>query len=218
MKTDEIYLKYDSIAGEFIKSYEYPYMALADIKQFIIDTGNKLGEDYKKVGEDVWIHKSVEVSNTASIKGPCIIDENAEIRQCAYIRGAVIIGKGCVVGNSCELKNSILFDGAKTPHFNYIGDSILGCGAHFGAGSLTSNVKSDNSNVAIKGKDYIIETGKRKVGAFVGDNVEIGCNCVLNPGAVIGPNTRVYPLTSVRGVIPSNSIVKDMDNIVVINK
>ncbi len=217
MKTKEIYLNFNSLAGDFVKSYEYPYMALADIKSFILELGSNLGEDFLKIADDVWIHQSVTIPITATIIGPCIIDENTEVRPGAYIRGAVLVGKGCVVGNSCELKNSILFDGAKTPHYNYIGDSILGNGAHFGAGSLTSNVKSDNSNVVIKGKDYQIETGRRKVGAFVGDNVEIGCNCVLNPGTVIGPNSRVYPLTSVRGVIPANSIVKNMDNIVIKN-
>lgn len=217
MKTSELYQTNNSIAYDFLQKYEYPYMALSDIKDFILEKGATLGEDFLKIEDDVWVHNSVKVALTASITGPCIIDEGAEIRQSAFIRGSVIVGKNAVVGNSCELKNAILFDSVQVPHFNYIGDSILGYKAHFGAGSLTSNVKSDKTNVVIKNCTERLETGRKKVGAFVGDNVEIGCNSVLNPGTVIGVNSRVYPLTSVRGVIPANSIVKNPNNIVKID-
>ncbi len=214
MKNNEIFISNNSIAIELIRKYEYPYMILKYIKDYVIELGNKLSKDYEKVGEDVWIHKSAKISPTASITGPVIIDEEAEIRQCAFIRGAVIIGKNCVVGNSCEIKNAILFDNVQVPHFNYVGDSILGYKSHMGCGSITSNVKSDKSNVVMKTSNGSVETGLKKVGAFLGDNVEIGCNSVLNPGTVVGPNTNVYPLTSVRGEIPANSIVKAMNNIV----
>ena len=185
-----------------------------EIKDYIITIGNKLDNNYLKQDENIWIHKSAKVETTAKIIGPCIIDENAEIRHCAFIRGGVIIGKNTVLGNSCEIKNSILFDNVQVPHFNYIGDSILGTHAHMGAGSITSNVKSDKKPVKIKGINKTIETDLKKVGSFLGDNVEVGCNSVLNPGTIIGPNTNVYPLTSVRGVIPKNSIVKSTNNII----
>ena len=164
--------------------------------------------------DNIWIHKNAHVFESAYIMGPCIIDDGAEIRHCAFIRGGVIIGKNSVLGNSCEAKNAILFDNVQVPHFNYVGDSILGSHAHMGAGSITSNVKSDKKLVVIKSGDEVLETGIKKVGAFLGDNVEIGCNCVLNPGTFIGPNSRIYPLTSVRGVIKENSIVKSMNIIV----
>ena len=218
MKTNELFLTDNSIAIDLIRKYEYPHEVLPHIKDYILELGNTLSSDYKLVDENVWIHKTVMVAPTASIKGPTIIDEGAEIRQCAFIRGGVIVGKNSVVGNSCELKNCILFDNVQVPHYNYVGDSILGYKSHMGAGSITSNVKSDKTNVVIKSDNENLETGLRKVGAFLGDNVEIGCNSVLNPGTVIGPNSRVYPLTSVRGVIPSDSIVKSMTNIVVIKK
>ena len=218
MKTNELFLTDNSIAIDLIRKYEYPHEVLPHIKDYILELGKTLSSDYKLVDENVWIHKTVMVAPTASIKGPTIIDEGAEIRQCAFIRGGVIVGKNSVVGNSCELKNCILFDNVQTPHYNYVGDSILGYKSHMGAGSITSNVKSDKTNVVIKSDNENLETGLRKVGAFLGDNVEIGCNSVLNPGTVIGQNSRVYPLTSVRGVIPSDSIVKSMTNIVVIKK
>lgn len=214
MKTEEIFININTIAKDLIKRYEYPYQILPNIKEYIIELGNTLDDDYIKKEDNIWIHKTANVSETAKIIEPCIIDENAEVRHCAFIRGSVIIGKESVLGNSCEIKNAILFDNVQVPHFNYIGDSILGYHSHMGAGSITSNVKSDKKLVIIKDKENKIETNLKKVGAFLGDYVEVGCNSVLNPGTVIGPNTNIYPLTSVRGVIPKNSIVKDMKNII----
>ena len=170
-------------------------------------------DKFDKKGDNIWIAKNAKIAPTASITGPTIIDENAEIRHCAFIRGKVIVGKNTVVGNSVELKNSILFNNTQVPHYNYVGDSILGYKAHMGAGSITSNVKSDKTNVVIKGKENI-ETNIRKVGAFLGDGVEVGCNSVLNPGTIIGKNTNIYPLSCVRGVIPQNSIYKNQNEIV----
>lgn len=213
MKNNEIFLSNNSIAIELIRAYENPFAVLPNIKEYIIKLGETLGTDYVKPKDDIWIHKTAKVAPNASITGPCIIDENAEIRHCAFIRGGAIIGKNSVLGNSCEIKNSILFDNVQVPHFNYVGDSILGEHSHMGAGSITSNVKSDKTLVVIKEGDNIIETNLKKVGAFLGDNVEVGCNSVLNPGTIIGPNSRVYPLTSVRGVVKPNSIVKSMNNI-----
>ena len=214
MKTKEIYISDNSIAIDLIRKYEYPHMILPNIGSYIIDLGNKLSDDYVLIGENIWIHKSANVFASALIIGPCIIDEGAEVRHGAFIRGNVIVGKNSVVGNSSEIKNAILFDTVQVPHFNYVGDSILGYGSHMGAGSISSNVKSDKTNVVIKnGKDRI-ETNLKKVGVFLGDNVEIGCNAVLNPGTIIGPNTSVYPLVSVRGIIGNNMIVKSMDKIV----
>jgi len=214
MKTNDIFLSDNSIAIDLIRKYEYPYMILPNICNYIINLGDKLSADYILKGDNIWIHKTASVSDTASITGPCIIDEGASIRHSAFIRGNAIVGKHSVLGNSCEIKNSILFDNVEVPHFNYVGDSILGYSSHMGAGSITSNIKSDKKNVVIKNGDEKTPTNLRKVGAFLGDNVEIGCNAVLNPGTIIGPNTSVYPLVSVRGVIPGNSIVKSMDNIV----
>lgn len=214
MKTNEIFLSDNSIAINLIRKYEYPYMILSNINSYIIELGKTLNSDYILKGENIWIHKSASIADSSKIIGPCIIDEGAEIRHSAYIRGSVIVGKKSVVGNSCEIKNSILFDNATVPHFNYVGDSILGFHSHMGAGAITSNVKSDRKNIVIKNKNENIETHLKKVGAFLGDYVEIGCNSVLNPGCIIGPNTNVYPLTSVRGVVSSNMIVKSMDNII----
>lgn len=214
MKTEEIFININTIAKELIKRYEYPYQILPNIKEYIIELGNTLDDNYIKKEDNIWIHKTANVSETAKIIEPCIIDENAEVRHCAFIRGSAIIGKESVLGNSCEIKNAILFDNVQVPHFNYIGDSILGYHSHMGAGSITSNVKSDKKLVIIKDKENKIETNLKKVGAFLGDYVEVGCNSVLNPGTVIGPNTNIYPLTSVRGVIPKNSVVKDMKNII----
>ncbi len=214
MKTKDIFISDNSIAISLIKKYEYPYMVLPEIKDYIINLGKTLPKEYELLGDNIWIHKTAKIANTASITGPCIIDENAQIRHCAFIRGAVIIGKNSILGNSCEIKNAILFDNVEVPHFNYVGDSILGYASHMGAGSITSNIKSDKKNIVIKNQEMKLETNLRKVGAFLGDNVEIGCNTVLNPGTIVGPNTNVYPLVSVRGVIPGNSIVKSMDNIV----
>lgn len=214
MKNKDLFKIGHSIAYKYIEKYVYPYEVLPNIKDIILEIGNKLDDNYIKLENNVWIHKSAKVSNSAIINGPCIIDENTELRPGAYVRGNAIIGKNCVFGNSCEIKNSILFDNVQVPHFNYVGDSILGNFSHMGAGSITSNVKSDKSLVVIKNNEEKQITNLKKVGAFLGDYVEIGCNSVLNPGTVILPNTSVYPLTSVRGVIPENSIVKSMNEIV----
>ncbi len=214
MKTKDIFKSSESIAYDFIISFEYPFEVLKNIKDYIIKLGNSLGEDYKLVNENIWIHKNAKVSDSAEIHGPCIIDDGAEIRCNSFIRGSAIIGKNVVFGNSCEIKNAILFDNVQVPHFSYVGDSILGAHSHMGAGSIISNLKSDKKNIIIKNGTEEIVTGLRKIGAFLGDNVEIGCNSVLNPGTIILPNTNVYPLTSVRGVIPGDSIVKSMDKII----
>lgn len=198
-----------TLAAELLKSKTYPWEALKEIKDFILSIGATLSPDiYEKKGENIWIAKSATVAPSASITGPCIIGENTEVRHCAFIRGNALIGNGCVVGNSTEIKNSILFDGVQVPHYNYIGDSILGYKAHTGAGAITSNVKSDKTPVKIKYGDSAIETGLKKFGAMLGDNVEIGCGSVLNPGTVIGKNSIVYPLSSVRGFIKTDSIYK----------
>jgi len=200
--------------NEYCDGYNNYWELLKDLKNIIINIGNNLDKNkYDEVKMNIWISKTAKVDCTARIVGPCIIDDDSEIRFNAYIRGNVIIGKGCVVGNSSEIKNSVLFDEAKIPHFNYIGDSILGYKSHFEAGSLTSNVKSDKSfvNVILNGNKY--STNMRKIGAVVGDNVEIGCNAVLTPGTIVGRNSTIYPLTLVRGEISSNKIVKSMNEI-----
>lgn len=214
MKNKDLFLQNESIAYDFIMEYVYPWEVLKNIKNYIIELGNTLNDDFEKIGEDVWIHKNASVSESAEIHGPCIIDDGAEIRHSAFIRGSVIIGKNSVFGNSCEIKNAILFDNVQVPHFSYVGDSILGSHSHMGASSIISNLKSDKKNIVIKCDNELVETGLRKIGAFLGDNVEVGCGCVLNPGTIIMPNSNVYPLTSVRGVIPSSVIVKNMENIV----
>lgn len=214
MKTKEIFITSESIADDFVKSFEYPFEVLPKIKSYILELGSTLNSDFKKLGEDIWIHKNASISESAEIHGPCIIDAGAEIRHSAFIRGSVIIGKNSVLGNSCEIKNAIMYDNVQVPHFSYVGDSILGSYSHMGASSIISNLKSDKKNIIIKYNDEVLETNMRKIGAFLGDNVEVGCGCVLNPGTIIMPNTNVYPLTSVRGVIPSNMIVKSMQNIV----
>ena len=187
---------------------------IKELKMFIINLGISLDDNYTKVGEDIWISKSAKVDASATIIGPCIIDHNTEIRKNAFIRGSVIVGKNCVIGNSCELKNALIFDNCQIPHFNYIGDSIMGYHSHIGAGVIVTNLKSDKSNVVIKGKDFRIETGLRKMGTIIGNYVEVGCNSTMFPGTVIYPNTIIYPLTRVRGIIPKNSIVKDENSIV----
>lgn len=208
----ELYDLTRTLAGEYLGGFTYPWEALGGIKELILSLGENLGEEYEEVKKNVWVHRTAIVAPTAFIVAPCIIGAETEVRHCAFIRGSALIGKNCVVGNSTELKNVILFDGVQVPHYNYVGDSILGYKAHMGAGAITSNVKADKKNVVISG-DERIETGLKKVGAFLGDNAEIGCNCVLNPGTVIGARTSVYPLTSVRGVIPNDSIVKSADRI-----
>ena len=203
----ELYDLGHSKAGEYLGGFMYPWEALGGIKMLIVELGSKLGEEYTEVAPQVWVHKTAKVAPTAFLGAPCIIGENTEVRHGAFIRGSALVGDGCVVGNSVELKNVILFDGVQVPHYNYVGDSILGYKAHMGAGSITSNVKSDKSLVVIHG-DTEIPTGIKKVGAMLGDFVEVGCNSVLNPGTVIGKCANVYPLSCVRGVIPENSIYK----------
>ena len=209
-KIQNLYNLEETIAKELLEKYTYPWEVLPKIEEFIIKLGESLNkEPYEKIGENIWVAKSAKIAKTASITGPVIIDENAEIRHCAFIRGKAIIGKNSVVGNSTELKNVILFNNVQVPHYNYVGDSILGYKAHMGAGSITSNVKSDKKLVVIKNNSNKIETKMKKVGAMIGDNVEIGCGSVLNPGTVIGRNTNIYPLSSVRGVIPENCVLKN---------
>ena len=215
MKIEELFNLNETIAKDLLRSEKYPWEILPKISDYILEIGPKLDKNiFEKKGENIWIAKSAKIAPSSSITGPVIIDENAEIRHCAFIRGKAIIGKNAVVGNSTELKNCILFNNVQVPHYNYVGDSILGFKAHMGAGSITSNVKSDKTNVQIKGAD-IIETSLRKVGAFLGDGVEVGCNSVLNPGTVIGRNSNVYPLSCVRGIIPENSIYKSKNEIVI---
>ena len=205
----------ETIAREYLEGFEYPWEALKGIGDLIVRLGQSLPEDiYKEIRENVWAAESAEIFNSAYIKGPCIIGENTEVRHCAFIRGNALVGNDCVVGNSTELKNVILFNHVQVPHYNYVGDSILGAYAHMGAGSITSNVKSDKENVVIKNGTERIETGIKKIGAFLGDHVEIGCGSVLNPGSIIGKNSMVYPLSSVRGVVPENSIYKGRGEIV----
>lgn len=214
-KIENLYNLKETIAEKIFEGATYPWEVLPKIGDFIIELGNTLNpEEYNKVGEDVWIAKSATVAPTAYIKGPAIIGKNAEIRHCAFIRGKAIVGEGAVVGNSTELKNVILFNKVQVPHYNYVGDSILGYKAHMGAGSITSNVKSDKKLVVVKDDKEKIETGLKKFGAMLGDEVEVGCGSVLNPGTVIGKNTNIYPLSSVRKVIPSNSIYKNQNEIV----
>lgn len=207
-----------SIAGEYLAQFTYPWEALGGISDFIREIGPKLDpEVYEKRGEDIWVAKSATIAPTASLNGPLIIDEDVEVRQCAFIRGSAIVGKGSVVGNSTELKNVIIFNSVQVPHYNYVGDSILGYKSHMGAGSITSNVKSDKTLVVVKDKfnsGEEIETGRKKFGAMLGDHVEVGCNSVLNPGTVIGRDCNVYPLSSVRGVIPAEHIFKDAQHVV----
>ena len=214
-KIINLYSLDETIAKELLLKYTYPWEVLPHIEEFILEIGKTLPkEEYKKVGEDVWIHKTANVYDTSYIKGPAIICKDAEIRHCAFIRGKAIVGEGAVVGNSTELKNVILFNRVQVPHYNYIGDSILGYKSHMGAGSITSNVKSDKTLVVVKSKKEKIETGLKKMGAMLGDKVEVGCGSVLNPGTIIGKNTNIYPLSSVRGVIPENSIYKTKTEVI----
>lgn len=204
----------ETIAKDIFTDIKYPWEALGMISDFIIKLGQSLPDsEYDRRGENIWISKSAKIYDTAHIEGPVIICEGAEIRHCAFIRGKAVVGANAVVGNSTELKNVILFNGVQVPHYNYVGDSILGYKSHMGAGSITSNVKSDKTLVKVKSEKEIMETGLKKFGAILGDHVEVGCNSVLNPGTVIGRNTNIYPLSSVRGVIPENSIYKNSENI-----
>ena len=205
----------ETIAAGIFEGVVYPWEVLGKIGDYIVELGNTLSlDEYDKVGENVWIAKSAKVAPTAFVNGPCIIDKGAEVRHCAFIRGNAIIGQGAVVGNSTELKNVLLFNKVQVPHYNYVGDSILGFKAHMGAGSITSNVKSDKSLVTIKAPDAPIETGIKKIGAILGDNVEVGCGSVLNPGTIIGKNSNIYPLSSVRGYVNAGSIYKKQGEIV----
>lgn len=211
----ELYDLTETAAKPLLESVTYPWEALPKIKDFIIELGNSLDpEEYEKRGENIWIHKSATVFDSAYIAGPCIIGKDTEVRQCAFIRGSALVGDNCVVGNSTELKNVIIFNNVQVPHYNYVGDSILGFHSHMGAGSITSNVKSDKTLVHVKGADFDIATGMKKFGAMLSDYVEVGCNSVLNPGTVIGSHSNIYPLSRVRGYVPSNSIYKDQNDIV----
>ncbi len=203
-----------TIAAPYLSGFTYPWEALKGIKEFILELGPTLGDDYEEVSENVWVHKTAKVFPSAYLGAPCIIGPETEVRHCAFIRGSALVGANCVVGNSVELKNVILFDNVQTPHYNYVGDSILGYCSHMGAGSITSNVKSDKTLVVVHNGTENIETGIKKFGAMLGDHVEVGCNSVLNPGSVIGRNCNIYPTSCVRGVVPENSIFKDSGDII----
>ena len=196
-----------TLAASYLARFTYPWEALKGIKDMILALGETLNEDYTELSEHVWVHNTAKIAPTAFLGAPCIIGAGTEVRHCAFVRGSALVGENCVVGNSVELKNVILFDNVQTPHYNYVGDSILGYKSHMGAGSITSNVKSDKTLVVIRGEEPM-ETGQKKVGAMLGDFVEVGCNSVLNPGTVIGRNASIYPLSCVRGVVPADSIYK----------
>ncbi len=204
-----------SIAGRYLAEYEYPYLALPHIKDIITDIQKNLPEDYIKIKDGVFAHKTAVIAPNAYIGAPTVICAGAEIRHCAFIRGSALIGEGAVVGNSTEVKNAIIFDKVQIPHFNYVGDSILGYKSHMGAGAVTSNVKSDKTNVTLKTDGGKTETGLRKFGAILGDHVEVGCNSTLNPGTIVGRNTNIYPNSCVRGIIAADSIYKSRENIVI---
>ena len=209
LKIENLYSLEHTLAKPLLEKLDYPWEALSGIKDFILELGKKLSEDeYNQPEENVWIHKSAKVFSSAYIAGPAIIGPDTEVRQCAFIRGNALVGSGCVIGNSTELKNVIIFDNVQVPHYNYVGDSILGYKSHMGAGSITSNVKSDKTHVHVKGDSFDIDTGLKKFGAMLGDFVEVGCNSVLNPGTVIGAHTNIYPLSPVRGYVPAHSIYK----------
>lgn len=214
-RIENLYNLEQTIAKDIFEGVTYPWEVLPKIEEFIISLGKTLDKnEYEEKGENIWIAKSAKVAPTAYIAGPAIIGKNAEIRHCAFVRGKAIVGEGAVVGNSTELKNVILFNKVQVPHYNYVGDSILGYKSHMGAGSITSNVKSDKKLVIVKNGKKQIETGLKKFGAMIGDEVEVGCNSVLNPGTVIGKHTNIYPLSSVRGVVPEHSIYKNQKEIV----
>lgn len=210
MNIEKLYNLNETIAKDYLLNYDVPWKVLPNIKNIILEIGKTISDDYIKIDENIWISKTAYIEKTVLIKGPCIIGHNSEIRHCAYIRENVLIGNNCIVGNSVELKNVILFNDVSIPHYNYVGDSILGYKVHMGALSITSNVKGNKSLVKINN----IDTGLKKVGAFLGDYAEIGCSCVLNPGTIIGKNTQVYPLNSVREIISENSIYKNYKNII----
>ena len=209
LTTLQLYDLSHSLAGQYLTGFEYPWQALSGIKNLILTLGPGLDEAYEEVSPAVWVHKTAVIAPTAYLGAPCIIGAGTEIRHCAFIRGSALVGENCVVGNSVELKNVILFDNVQVPHYNYVGDSILGYKSHMGAGSVTSNVKSDQTLVVARNGDEKIETGLKKFGAMLGDFVEVGCNSVLNPGTVIGRHSNVYPTSCVRGMIPENCIWKN---------
>ena len=214
-RIENLYNLEQTIAKDIFEGVTYPWEVLPKIEEFIISLGKTLDKnEYEEKGENIWIAKSAKVAPTAYIAGPAIIGKNAEIRHCAFIRGKAIVGEGAVVGNSTELKNVILFNKVQVPHYNYVGDSILGYKSHMGAGSITSNVKSDKKLVIVKNGKEQIETGLKKFGAMLGDEVEVGCSSVLNPGTVVGNHTNIYPLSSIRGVVPEHSIYKNQNEIV----
>ena len=208
LKTNTLFDLSRTLAGDYLSQFEYPWQALDGIKELILALGPALGEDYEERAPQVWVHKTAKVFPSAYLGAPCIIGPDTEVRHCAFIRGSALVGAGCVVGNSVELNNVILFDNVQTPHYNYVGDSILGYRSHMGAGSITSNVKSDKTLVTVKNQGEVIETGRKKFGAMLGDCVEVGCNSVLNPGTVIGKHSNIYPVSCVRGVVPADSICK----------
>lgn len=203
-----------TLAGNYLAGFEFPWQALGGIKNLILELGPTLGNDYQEITPMVWVHKTATVAPTAYLGAPCIIGANTEVRHCAFVRGSALVGENCVVGNSVELKNVILFDNVQVPHYNYVGDSILGYKSHMGAGAVTSNVKSDKSLVVVKNGEERLETGLKKFGAMLGDYVEVGCNSVLNPGTVIGRHSNVYPTSCVRGVVPEYSIWKNTGTLV----
>ena len=208
LKTSGLFDLSHTLAKDYLSQFEYPWQALDGIKEMILSLGPALGEDYEERAPQVWVHKTARVFPSAYLGAPCIIGPDTEVRHCAFIRGSALVGASCVVGNSVELKNVILFDNVQTPHYNYVGDSILGYRSHMGAGSITSNVKSDKTLVTVKNEGEAIATGRKKFGAMLGDFVEVGCNSVLNPGTVIGPRSNIYPVSCVRGVVPADSIYK----------
>ena len=209
LTTLQLYDLTHSLAGSYLAGFEYPWQALKGIKDLILNLGPTLDESYEEVSPTVWVHKTASIAPTAFLGAPCIIGAGTEVRHCAFIRGSALVGENCVVGNSVELKNVILFDNVQVPHYNYVGDSILGYKSHMGAGAVTSNVKSDKTLVTVKNGDEKIETGLKKFGAMLGDYVEVGCNSVLNPGTVIGRNSNVYPTSCVRGMVPEQCIWKN---------
>ena len=214
LKTPELLDLSHSLAGAYLSGFTYPWQALKGIKDLILTLGPKLGDDYTETAPQVWVHNTATVAPTAFLGAPCIIGAHTEVRHCAFVRGSALVGENCVVGNSVELKNVILFDNVQVPHYNYVGDSILGYKSHMGAGSLTSNVKSDKTLVVVKNGKEHIPTGLKKFGAILGDQVEVGCNSVLNPGTVVGRSSNIYPVSCVRGVVPANSIWKTGGKIV----
>ena len=209
LSTHQLFDLNHSLAGSYLAGFDYPWQALKGIKDLILKLGSALGEEYTEVTPTVWVHNTAVVAPTAYLGAPCIIGAGTEIRHCAFIRGSALVGENCGVGNSVELKNVILFDNVQVPHYNYVGDSILGYKSHMGAGAVTSNVKSDKTLVTVKNGDEKIETGLKKFGAMLGDWVEVGCNSVLYPGTVIGPHSNVYPTSCVRGFVPEHSIWKN---------